>query len=361
MRNLRSFDWILFFLIILLLIFGLVIIFSITYHTSKQNLAISQLIYVFLGLGLFFIFTFLDYRTLSSASVILYFIGIALLILVLVLGRTKFGSTRWIDFGFFNFQPSEIFKIILILTLSNFLAKKESITLSDFIIYLIMIALPVALVLFEPDLGTALIYFIIGIVLFLACRSREIYLLITGLIAAILVPIFWFFVLRSYQRERILTFLDPSHDPFGSGYNVLQSTISVGSGGWLGRGLGHGPQSQLNFLPIQHTDFIFATLAEKLGFIGAAFLLILFLILLGRIMAVAAGARDALGRYLVFGVAAMILFQILINVGMNIGLMPVTGIPLPLISHGGSSLFATLISLGIVSSVFIKRKTISFD
>lgn len=361
MKNLKSFDWILFSLIILLLIFGLVVIFSITYHTPKQNLGTSQLIYAVLGIGLLVLFTMIDYRTLSSASVILYFIGIALLILVLVLGRTKLGSTRWIDFGFFNFQPSEIFKVILVLALSNFLVRKEEISVADFLIYLGMIALPVTLVLLEPDLGTAIIYVIIGIFLFLACRTKEVYILAYGLLMVILSPIFWFFILRSYQRERILTFLDPGHDPFGSGYNVLQSTISVGSGGWLGRGLGHGLQSQLNFLPIAHTDFIFASLAEELGFIGAGLLLILFLILVFRIISIGVLAKDALGRYIAFGVATMILFQVLINVGMNIGIMPVTGIPLPLISHGGSSLFSTLIALGIVGSIFIRRKTISFE
>jgi rod shape determining protein RodA len=361
MRNLKSIDWILYSLIILLLIFGLVVIFSITYHTSKQSLGISQLIYAVLGIGLLVLFTLIDYRTLSSASVILYFIGIALLILVLILGRTKLGSTRWIDFGFFNFQPSEIFKVILILALSNFLVRKEEILVVDFLFYLGLIALPMALVLLEPDFGTAMMYVIIGIFLFLACRTKEVYLLASGLLMTILLPIFWFFVLRDYQRERILTFLDPRHDPFGSGYNVLQSTISVGSGGWLGRGLGHGLQSQLNFLPIAHTDFIFASLAEELGFIGAGLLLILFLILIFRIVSIGVIAKDALGRYIAFGVAVMILFQVLINVGMNIGLMPVTGIPLPLISHGGSSLFSTMIALGIVGSIFLRRKTITFE
>lgn len=360
MRNLKSIDWVLYIIVLLLLIFGILVIFSITYHTPKQELAISQLIYGILGIFLLVIFTMIDYRTLSSASIILYFAGISLLILVLILGKTKLGSTRWIDFGFFNFQPSEIFKVILILTLSNFLSKKENILIIDFIIYLFMIALPVVLVLLEPDLGTALIYVIIGIALFIACKTKEIYLLISGLIFAVLSPVLWFFVLKPYQRERILTFIDPNHDPFGSGYNVLQSTISVGSGGLLGRGLGHGSQSQLNFLPIQHTDFIFATLAEELGFIGAGLLLILFIILIIRIIGIAASAKDAIGRYICFGVATMILAQILINVGMNIGIMPVTGIPLPLISHGGSSLFTTMIALGIVGSVFIRRKAISF-
>lgn len=361
MRHLKSIDWILYALIILLLIFGIVIIFSITYHTPKQNLAISQLIYIVLGLGLLVLFTSIDYRTLSSASTILYIIGLALLILVLILGRTKLGSTRWINFGFFNFQPSEIFKVILILTLSNFLAKKEEINRADFLLYMGMIALPILLVLLEPDLGTAIIYLLLGAVLFLARRAREVYLLAAGAITATLAPIFWFFILRNYQRERILTFLDPRRDPFGSGYNVLQSTISVGSGGWLGRGLGHGTQSQLNFLPIQHTDFIFATLAEELGFIGAGLLLILFLILIVRIVSIAIQAKDGLGRYLAIGVAAMIIFQVLINVGMNIGLMPVTGIPLPLISHGGSSLFSTMIALGIAASIYARRKAISFE
>ena len=360
MRNLKSIDWILYFIVLLLLIFGLVIIFSITYHTSSQNLVVSQAIYAILGLGLLVLFTLIDYRTLGSASNILYFIGLALLVLVLVLGRAKMGSTRWIDFGFFNFQPSEIFKIILILTLSNYLANKEEITFSNFMFYLVMVALPAGLVFLEPDLGTGLVYILIGVVLFIACRTKEVYLLISGIMAAILAPLFWFFILKSYQRERILTFVNPSHDPFGSGYNVLQSTISVGSGGLLGRGLGHGTQSQLNFLPIEHTDFIFAATAEGLGFIGAALLLLLFFLLILRIINIASRAKDALGRYIAFGVAGMILFQVLINVGMNIGIMPVTGIPLPLISHGGSSLFSTMIAMGIVASVYLKRKTISF-
>lgn len=361
MKNLRSIDWVFYVLVLLLLIFGLIIIFSITYHTSKQNLGYSQLIYAFFGLALLVVFTLIDYRTLSSASLILYAIGIILLIFVLILGKSHLGSSRWINFGFFNFQPSEIFKVILILTLSNFLSKKEDLSYFDFLFYLFLVALPAVLVILEPDLGTAIIYVIIGIILFIACRTREIYLLASGLLAAILLPIFWFFILHDYQRERIVTFLDPSHDPFGSGYNVLQSTISVGSGGWLGRGLGHGIQSQLNFLPIAHTDFIFASLAEELGFIGAGLLLILFLLLIIRILSIGTAAKDALGRYVAIGVAAMILFQVLINVGMNIGIMPVTGIPLPLISHGGSSLFSTMIALGIVVSIYLRRKSISFD
>lgn len=360
MRNLKLIDWILFALIILLLAFGIVVIFSITYRTANQGLGVSQLIYALLGIVLLFVFVLIDYRTLSSASIALYFIGIFLLILVLILGRTKLGSTRWIEFGFFNFQPSEIFKVILVLTIANFLAKKEEISLAQFFIYLFLVALPVVLVLLEPDLGTAIIYVIIGVVMFIACRTKGIYLLITALIGLVSLPLLWLFILKPYQRERIMTFLDPSHDPFGSGYNVLQSTISVGSGKLLGRGLGHGPQSQLNFLPIAHTDFIFASLAEELGFVGAGVLLILFLSLIIRIVGIAALAKDALGRYICFGMAAMILFQVLINVGMNIGLMPVTGIPLPLISHGGSSLLSTMIALGIVQSIFSRRKSITF-
>lgn len=361
MKGAKSFDWILYLLILSILIIGIVAIFSITYHTERQNLAISQLIYGIIGLVLLIIFTLLDYRTLTSASTVLYIIGIILLLVVLFLGRSILGSTRWIDFGFFRFQPSELFKIILILTLANFLSKKEIFQTKDFIFYIFLVALPMVLVLFQPDLGTALVYLIIGIVLFLACRAKEIYILMGTVIASLLIPIFWLFALKDYQRERLLTFLDPSRDPFGSGYNVLQSTISVGSGGLWGRGLGHGPQSQLNFLPIQHSDFIFAVIAEELGFVGAGVLLVLIFLLLMRILNISAKSRDVLGRYIAFGVAAMMLFQVLINVGMNIGIMPVTGIPLPLVSHGGSSLFTTLISLGIVGSIYLRHKKITFE
>jgi rod shape determining protein RodA len=361
MRNFKSIDWFLYILIFLLMVIGIVVIFSITYHTPKQNLAVSQAIYAVIGLGLLVTFTLLDYRTLASASTVLYIVGVLLLILVLLLGRAKLGSTRWIDLGFFNFQPSEIFKIILILALSNFLVRIEDFKIQHFVFYFFLIVLPAGLVLLEPDLGTALVYFVIGIVLFLVCRTKEVYVLLGAVLAAIMAPLSWFLFLRDYQRERILNFLDPGRDPFGSGYNVLQSTISVGSGQLFGRGLGHGTQSQLNFLPIQHADFIFATLAEELGLVGAGALLILFLLLCIRIISVASHAQDALGKYIAYGVAAMIVFQVLVNVGMNIGIMPVTGIPLPLVSSGGSSLFTTLISLGVVASIFIRRKKISFS
>jgi len=361
MKGIKSFDWIFYLLIVLILTIGVVAIFSITYHTDRQTLAISQLVYAIVGLILLVVFSFLDYRALTSASTVLYVVGIILLLVVLFLGRSILGSTRWIDIGFFRFQPSEIFKIILILTLASYLSKKEVFKVKDFVIYIFLVSLPTALVLFQPDLGTALVYLVIGTVLFLACRAREVYILIGTVIVAILLPVFWAFALKDYQRERLLTFLDPSRDPFGSGYNVLQSTISVGSGGLWGRGLGHGTQSQLNFLPIQHSDFIFAVIAEELGFVGAGVLLVLILLLLVRILGISAKSRDALGRYIAFGVAAMIIFQVLINVGMNIGLMPVTGIPLPLVSHGGSSLFTTLISLGVVGSIYLRHKKITFE
>lgn len=361
MRGLKFFDWLLYLLVFVLVAIGVVIIFSITYYSGQEHLAISQLVFAIIGFVLMIIFTLLDYRTLSGAATVLYIVGIVLLVVVLILGQTELGSTRWIDLGFFRFQPSEIFKLILVLALSVFLSQKEKIEIPDFVIYLFLVGLPTILVFVEPDLGTALVYLVIGAALFLAFKAKEVYIFVSTLVFVLLIPILWFFILKDYQRERILTFFDPSRDPFGSGYNVLQSTIAVGSGKFWGRGLGHGPQSQLHFLPIQHSDFIFSSLAEELGFVGAGFLLLLFLFLITRILKIASVAKDSLGRFICFGVAAMIVFQILINVGMNLGIMPVTGLPLPLISHGGSSLFTTLISLGVVGSVYLRHKKITFE
>jgi rod shape determining protein RodA len=221
------------------------------------------------------------------------------------------------------------------------------------------VGVPVLLVMAQPDLGTALVFIAIWLGMVLVSNIKKIYVLILGGVGLVLMPIVWLF-LHDYQRKRIVTFFNPGADPLGAGYNVLQSIIATGSGRFFGRGLGYGYQSQLKFLPIQHTDFIFAVLAEELGFFGALVLLILFFILLIRILRTTFQAFDSFGMFLGMGIFVMIVFQILVNIGMNMGIMPVTGVPLPLISAGGSSLIMIMIGIGIMESIALRRRKIVF-
>jgi rod shape determining protein RodA len=354
-----NFDWFLAIIPVILITLGIVIIYSITYTTGPK-LTILQSIYAFVGLGLVVVFSLTDYRIFKGLSGILYVFGILLLILVLFLGTKTFGARRWIDFGVFQLQPSEIFKLILIIVLAKFFSDKEEIRIKDYLYILILIGIPIFLVLSQPDFGTATIFLIITGGILIGSNIKKIYLWISAGAALLAIPLVWHF-LKDYQKLRIYTFLNPARDPFGAGYNVLQSTIAVGSGGIFGRGLGHGPQSQLNFLPVAHTDFIFAGVAESIGFVGASLLILIIIILVIRIIRVASLSKDSFGRFMAIGIAIMIIFQVFINIGMNLGIMPVTGIPLPFLSFGGSSLLTNLIAIGILQSIYIRHKKISFE
>jgi len=358
----KTFDYFLFVLVFILVILGIVSIYSITYGVTNQYF-ISQLIFAGIGLVFLGFFAFLDYKSLGSFSILIYSAGIVFLAAVLVIGKTVSGATRWIPLGFFQLQPAEIFKLILIIVLAKYLGdKKGEIGGREILVTFLLTSLPVVLVLMQPDFGTALVYLAIAIILLFVAGIPRLYIFILSLVVGSLAPIFWFFVLRGYQKERLVSFLNPSADPFGSGYNVLQSIIGVGSGQLLGHGLGHGSQSQLNFLPIsiQHTDFIFAVFAEELGFLGSILLLILFVILLFKIFKIAQVAKDGFGALLAAGIGGMFLFQFLVNVGMNLGVMPITGIPLPFLSFGGTALVMSLVCIGVVESVIARHKKISF-
>ncbi len=355
-----SWDWLILIIPIVLSIIGIVSIFSITHQTSGLNYFIQQAIYLAVGLAFFVTFSFLDYRLLKGAAPVLYVIGIVLLAIVVLFGSEIQGSSRWISLGFFNFQPSEIFKIILVISLAAFITSQENIKPRQFIAFGLLAFLPIGLVVVEPDLGTSLLYLAIFLIFIIFSKIERVYLFVLSGLAVIAAPIMWAFALADYQKERILSFFYPQSDPFGTGYNVLQSTIAIGSGGLLGKGLGHGPQSQLNFLPSQHTDFIFATISEELGFWGASLILILLLTFLFRGVRVAQESQDDFGRFLAIGFVSIFLLQILINVGMNLGLMPVTGIPLPFVSYGGSSLITSFIMAGILNSIYIRRSKLNF-
>ncbi len=364
--KIRDFDWIIAILSIILATIGVVIIYSITVGkegNSFPQLAVNQIVFVCLGILTMVFFVFFDYRLLKNFTAVLYFLMIALLVLVLFIGKGAGGATRWINLGFFQLQPSEISKIILIIVLAKYFSshQKDIYKFRHIVISGIFVAVPLFLVASQPDLGTALVFVVIWGGMLLISGIRNIYIFLTSILGLAFLPIFWYF-LKDYQKNRILTFLNPTADPLGEGYNVIQSKIAIGSGKLLGRGLGHGSQSYLNFLPqaAQHTDFIFAVLAEELGFLGAILLLGLFFILLIRGLRIARLARDNFGMLLSMGIVVMFTFQILINVGMNLGLMPITGIPLPFVSYGGSSMVLVFCALGILQNVIVRHRQIAF-
>ncbi len=354
-KILKNADYFLFLAMILLLVFGLTVILSTNQEAFKR-----QIIFALTGLLLYVGVSLLDYRLLKSASVGFYGTVLGLLGLVLVSGVVTRGAVRWLEFGvgqFRQFQPSEFSKIALILFLSFLLESHIGSRLS-FKVLLTSIALtvvPVILVYFQPDLGTSIILLAIWLGMILAAGLKPAYLFLmaaSGL--GLLVPL-WS-LLKDYQRQRIISFLNPALDPLAGGYNVLQSVIAVGSGRIWGRGFGRGTQSHLQFLPEHYTDFIFASLSEEWGFVGSMLLLLFFAILLTRILVVARDARDDFGTLIAIGVLSFLLPQVFINIGMNLGIMPITGIPLPLVSYGGSSLWVTMVALGLVQSVAIRRE-----
>lgn len=359
LRIFQAFDWSLFIIPILLVTSGIAVIYSITQAQPGSNFTENQIIFFLLGMALLLFFTFFDYRSLKSFSVPVYFLGILLLILVTFLGRTTFGATRWIDLGFFQLQPAEIFKFILILFLAKFISDYNELGFRHFLVALISFFIPFILIVRQPDIGTSSVILVLFFVILMISKIPKIFIISLLIFIIILLPFAWIFS-KGYQRERIYTFFSPSRDPFGSGYNVLQSQIAVGSGGLLGRGLGKGTQSSLQFLPVAHTDFIFAGWAESTGFVGSTLMVLIFTILILRMINVAKTSRDEFGALLSAGILTMFLFQLLVNVGMNLGIMPVTGIPLPLVSYGGSSLLTNMIALGVLQSIYLRHKKIRF-
>lgn len=357
MKNFLKLDWVLGAAIALLLGVGILALYSVSFfgNTLVADHFYRQLAAILLGIISMLIFSFFDYRALGSYSTKLYFAMVIILLLVLIFGTTARGTTGWIGIGSFHIQPVEAAKIILIILLASFLSKKKT-KLSEaakIIVSIILVLIPVFLVLKQPDFGSAaVIAGIWGGMLFVSEISKK-NILILFLAIAIVAGGSYFF-LKDYQKERLHNFINPSMDPLGGGYNVAQSMVAVGSGGIFGKGLGRGSQSQLNFLPEKHTDFIFAAIAEELGLLGSFFVIFLFGVLLYRIKKSARLARDNFGYLLAIGIMVMFFLQILINIGMNIGLNPVAGVPLPLLSYGGSSIVAVLAGLGIVQSVYMR-------
>jgi len=352
--KLRQFDWILTTAVLLLLAISVAVIFSTTFNSSGgPTAALQQAVIGTLGLGLVAIVGMTDYRVFRRVASALYVAMIVMLVAVELLGFSALGAQRWIDLGFFQLQPSEFAKITMVIVLAKVFAdnRRTLDTAKTFLISLGYTLVPVVLVAAQPDLGTAMVIMAIWLGMSIAAGIPKRLFAIGAVSAAALGPLFWKFIFHDYQKNRVLTFIDPSRDPLGTGYNVTQAQIAVGSGGLWGRTLGQGTQSQLNFLPVQHTDFIFAVLAEELGFIGGLLVIGLLGLIAYRALRIAQGARDVFGYGLAVGIMTMVLFQTLINAGMNTGIMPVTGIPLPFVSYGGSSILMLLFAIGVLQSI----------
>ncbi len=311
-----------------------------------------------LAMVVFTVVTLFDYRWLKTLAWPIYGVNVGLLVLTLAIGDGVGGSARWVSLGPFTFQFSELAKILMMIVLAAYLGNREGRldSLSSIVGACLLMVPPVLLVMLQPDLGTSLVLVsILAGMLFMSGASlRWLLAMAAGVLAAI--PLAWTYVLRDYQKNRILSFLDPSADVQGSGWQLIQSQIAVRSGGLLGTGLTNGSQGRGEFLPVQESDFVFAVLAQELGFIGALVVFVLFAALIWRILACAWRSRDPFGTLLGAGLASMILFQVFVNIGMVIGILPITGIPLPFITHGGASLVSIAIGLGVLQSVNVRQR-----
>lgn len=358
MNKFLKLDWILLISVIFLLLFSLLSLFSISFEDNGINLINfkKQLISILIGIFLMIFFAIYDYRSFGYFSTKLYFITIGILILVIIFGKTMRGTTGWIELGSFNIQPVELAKVVMIIFLASFFSKKRSqlSIVMRIIASVILVLIPVYLILKQPDFGSSMVIVACwAVMLFLSGITRK-NLLILAAIGLLVAFSSWMF-LKDYQKDRLVNFVNPYDDPRGSGYNVIQSMIAVGSGGVFGKGLGHGSQSQLNFLPEKHTDFIFAVIAEELGFLGSMLVFAIFATMIYRIKEIGRMASDNFGYLFCSGAVAVIFFQLFVNIGMNIGIMPVAGVPLPFLSYGGSSMIAMLSVIGIVESIYLHR------
>jgi rod shape determining protein RodA len=352
----RDLDWLLLGVAILLASVGVAEVYSTTAHSTLASEYRKQLEWVALGVLAALVVSQVDYRRVVEHAPVLYLASLAALGSVLVLGRAVARTHRWLTIGGQSLQVSELVKLVIIVSAAFYLGRRNPrpVSWKDLVILGLIAGLPAGLVAWEPDLGTALTYLPIVVVgvLLAGIRARQVIAL--GLLGAVLLPTGWH-VMRPYQRDRLTSFMHPSEDIQGSGYQVTQSKIAVGSGGLWGKGLGNGTQSQLGFVPVSHADFIFAAFSEEQGFVGAVVILLLYLVLLLRLLDGAQWAPDRVGAFLMAGLAAVLFFQVAVNVGMMIGWLPITGIPLPLMSRGGSSAFATFVGLGLALSVKRRR------
>jgi rod shape determining protein RodA len=351
----RRYDWVIVGIVVFLLSWSVLNVYSATIH-EYSNLYIKQAIYAFVALIIILVMPFIDYRKLLNISPYLYILGVLSLIAVFIIGTKILGARRWINLGFFMLQPSELMKFIMILLTAHILDDKKNISIKDALIVLTLALIPFLLILKQPDLGTAImVIFPVIVIIFMAgIKKRYIFGAIAFIVSVS--PILWKYVIKDYQKKRIMAFLNPEADPYGSAYHILQSEIAIGSGKIFGKGFLKGTQSKLFFLPEQHTDFIFATIGEEWGFVISAFLLFLYLILGLRIIYWGAKVENLAGKYICFGAAGLITIQAFINIAMTVGFAPVVGITLPFMSYGGTSIITFALIIGLVLSVIADYK-----
>lgn len=345
-------------------VIGIVMISSATYTLGYERFIRTQVVSIVMGLIAIIVILFIDYNTLAKFYIPIYIFSNLLLVAVLLFGTgaERWGANRWIRIGGFQFQPSDFAKIGIVICLAKMLDdNKDSMhkisTLGKIFFFA---GIPMVLIYVQPDLGTtmAFAFFTLGMIFIAGLQYKHIF--ITGIAGLLAAPVAWFFILRDYHKERIITFLNPNLDPMGKGYHAIQSRMAVGNGMFFGKGLFQGTQSQFGFLPEKHTDFIFSVLAEELGFVGVTILILLYGIMLIKCINIARDAKDDFGAYIVTGITFMIAFHVFANIGMTIGLMPVTGKPLPFVSYGGTFMLSNMMALGLVLNVNMRRDKINF-
>jgi rod shape determining protein RodA len=367
-RQFANLPWGLIGLIFALTFFGLVTVYSATYtQKGPSSLFYKQIMWIAIGVIVMICAMIPDYHTIGRYAYVLYLVSLILLVLVMVMGRSGMGAQRWLAVGPFAFQPSELAKLSVTLALARYFAEdpqRGNYDLRDLGVPAAMVVVPVLLVLKQPDLGTALMLLLTSslIVMIAGLRLRSV-LVVLVIVAAVASAVFlvspvrhkiWN-SLKPYQQNRIRSFIDPNSDPLGSGYHAIQSKIAVGSGQLTGKGYRKGTQSQMEFLPERHTDFIFAVIAEELGLIGAGLMVFLYLVLLLIGVETAKNAKDRLGALMAAGIVSMISLYVFINIGMAVGIMPVVGVPLPLVSYGGTSIITTFLALGLLLNIQTRR------
>ena len=360
-RIIREWDWILVLSTISLILIGCVVIGSAT-HVNREGLQLTGLVskqLLFFGLNLIAIIglQWLDYERLRTYGKWIYGATIVMLLAVMIVGTSALGAQRWIQIGPITIQPSEFTKLMMIISLANMLESRvgKLNTFKELAPVFLFLGIPALLVFKQPDLGTSLVYVAIlaGMLFVSGIRMRLVQIMVGTMVA--LAPLSWF-VLKEYQKQRIMVFLNPNVDPFGAGYHIIQSKIAIGSGLLFGKGLFEGTQSQLNFLPENHTDFIFSVVGEELGLLGCCVVLGLLLVVVYRSFLIAKRSVDPFGMLIATGIGSMLLFEVLVNVGMTTGIMPVTGIPLPFISYGVSALTTKLLSIGLLLNIVMRQK-----
>ncbi len=363
-RLIQNFDWVLLLLAVAITAVGIMSLYSAAYqaHSGTGQGAVYNKQLLWLGTAVLGLLVMLmpDYRAFERFAYPIYWLSMASLVAVLFVGTIAKGSQRWLAFGPITIQPSEIAKLAVVIALARYFHRNRpegGYGLLDLIRPLAIIGIPFLLVLKQPDLGTAMLVALIGgtTLLFVDVRLKSVLTMAGAGLATVFAA--WKFLLHDYQRARVKTFLDPEMDPLNSGYQAIQSKIAVGSGGLFGKGFLHGTQTQLNFLPEQQTDFIFSVTAEEWGFLGAGILLLLYLVLILYSLNVARSSKDGFGALLGAGIAGMLFWPVFVNVGMVLGFLPVVGVPLPLMSYGGSSLVVTFAALGLLMNIRMRRFT----